>query len=161
MVTARKQIGCKLNAELWMQIKILALKKGITSGEMLEMAMKEYLELKDWTARMTISTKKIINIELHEEPPLCECGCREKVILGTNGRWNRFIPGHHAHGKRGPNSPNWKGGIADYEKMKSLAKKRDIPIGKLKERLRQMALSTITQTTKEVEQCRQLQNILS
>jgi hypothetical protein len=39
----RKQIGCKLDSELWREVKILALKQGRTAGELLEDAMREYL----------------------------------------------------------------------------------------------------------------------
>ena len=40
----RRQIGVKLNHDLWVQLKILALKKGRTAGELLEEAMREYLK---------------------------------------------------------------------------------------------------------------------
>ena len=39
----RRQIGCKLDTDLWTRIKILALKKGVTGGELLEDAIREYL----------------------------------------------------------------------------------------------------------------------
>ncbi len=42
----RKQIGVKIDSELWMQIKILALKQGRTAGELLEDAMRLYLKTK-------------------------------------------------------------------------------------------------------------------
>lgn len=40
----RKQIGCKIDIELWTEIKILALKEGRTAGELLEDALKLYLQ---------------------------------------------------------------------------------------------------------------------
>ena len=43
----RKQIGVKIDSELWMQIKILALKQGRTAGELLQDAMRLYLEKHD------------------------------------------------------------------------------------------------------------------
>ena len=42
----RKQIGVKIDSELWLQIKVLALKQGRTGGELLEEAMRAYLEKK-------------------------------------------------------------------------------------------------------------------
>lgn len=42
----RKQIGVKIDSELWMQIKILALKQGQTGGALLEEAMRLYLKTK-------------------------------------------------------------------------------------------------------------------
>ena len=39
----RKQIGVKIDSELWMQIKILALKQGRTGGQLLEDALRLYL----------------------------------------------------------------------------------------------------------------------
>ncbi len=40
----RKQIGVKLNQDLWRELKILALKQDRTAGELLEDAMREYLK---------------------------------------------------------------------------------------------------------------------
>lgn len=42
----RKQIGVKINSELWKRIKILALEQGRTAGELLEEALRAYLENK-------------------------------------------------------------------------------------------------------------------
>ena len=39
----RRQIGVKLNSELWRQVRILALEQDRTAGELLEDAMREYL----------------------------------------------------------------------------------------------------------------------
>ena len=39
----RKQIGVKLDSALWQEMKILALKKDKTAGEVLEEAIREYL----------------------------------------------------------------------------------------------------------------------
>ena len=39
----RRQIGVKLDPELWREMKILALKKDKTAGELLEEAIREYL----------------------------------------------------------------------------------------------------------------------
>ena len=39
----RKQIGVKLYSDLWREMKILALKKDKTAGELLEEAIREYL----------------------------------------------------------------------------------------------------------------------
>jgi len=39
----RKQIGVKLDQDLWRRLKILALKQDRTAGELLEEAMGEYL----------------------------------------------------------------------------------------------------------------------
>ncbi len=37
--------------------------------------------------------------ELREQdPPLCECGCKEKVVWNKN-RWNKYVVGHNARGK--------------------------------------------------------------
>ncbi len=41
---ARKQIGVKLNQDLWRELKILALQQDRTAGELLEDAMEEYLK---------------------------------------------------------------------------------------------------------------------
>ena len=43
----RKQIGVKLDSALWTQMKILALKQGRTGGELLEDAIRLYLEKHD------------------------------------------------------------------------------------------------------------------
>lgn len=40
----RRQIGVKLDSELWRQVRILALEQDRTAGELLEDAMREYLE---------------------------------------------------------------------------------------------------------------------
>lgn len=40
----RKQIGVKLDVELWREVKALAIMQGTTGGELLEKAMREYLE---------------------------------------------------------------------------------------------------------------------
>ena len=42
----RKQIGVKIDSELWTRIKILALEQGRTAGELLEEAMRAYLKNK-------------------------------------------------------------------------------------------------------------------
>jgi hypothetical protein len=39
----RKQIGVKLDVDLWREIRILALETDRTAGELLEEAMQEYL----------------------------------------------------------------------------------------------------------------------
>ncbi len=39
----RRQIGVKLDPELWREMKILALKMDKTAGELLEEAIREYL----------------------------------------------------------------------------------------------------------------------
>jgi predicted transcriptional regulator len=39
----RKQIGVKLDSELWREMKILALRMDKTAGELLEEAIREYL----------------------------------------------------------------------------------------------------------------------
>ena len=40
----RRQIGVKLDSDLWRQVRILALEQDRTAGELLEEAMREYLE---------------------------------------------------------------------------------------------------------------------
>jgi len=40
----RKQIGVKINVELWREIKILALREGRTAGEILEDSLRDYLK---------------------------------------------------------------------------------------------------------------------
>ena len=42
----KKQIGVKIDSELWMEMKILALKQGRTGGELLEEAIRLYLKTK-------------------------------------------------------------------------------------------------------------------
>jgi len=42
--TPRKQIGVKLDMDLWRELRILALEEDRTAGELLEEAMREYLE---------------------------------------------------------------------------------------------------------------------
>ena len=39
----RRQIGVKLDSELWREMKILALRMDKTAGELLEEAIREYL----------------------------------------------------------------------------------------------------------------------
>jgi hypothetical protein len=39
----RRQIGVKLDMDVWRDLKILALEKDRTAGELLEEAMREYL----------------------------------------------------------------------------------------------------------------------
>jgi hypothetical protein len=39
----RKQIGVKLDVDLWREIRVLALETDRTAGELLEEAMQEYL----------------------------------------------------------------------------------------------------------------------
>jgi len=43
----RKQIGVKIDSELWTQMKITALEEGRTAGELLEEAIRLYLEKYD------------------------------------------------------------------------------------------------------------------
>ncbi len=40
----RKQIGVKIDVDLWREIKILALKENRTAGEILEDSLRDYLE---------------------------------------------------------------------------------------------------------------------
>ena len=40
----RKQIGVKVNSALWLEMKLLALKQGVTGGELLEEAIRVYLD---------------------------------------------------------------------------------------------------------------------
>jgi predicted transcriptional regulator len=40
----RRQIGVKLNSDLWREMRVLALQRDRTAGELLEEAMREYLE---------------------------------------------------------------------------------------------------------------------
>ena len=40
----RKQIGVKIDSELWREIKILALREGRTAGEILEDSLMDYLK---------------------------------------------------------------------------------------------------------------------
>lgn len=40
----RKQIGVKIDSALWLEMKVLALKKDVTGGELLEEAIREYLK---------------------------------------------------------------------------------------------------------------------
>ena len=40
----RRQIGVKLDMDLWRELRILALEEDRTAGELLEEAMREYLE---------------------------------------------------------------------------------------------------------------------
>jgi hypothetical protein len=40
----RKQLGVQIDAELWTQLKILALKHGVPAFEALEAAIREYLQ---------------------------------------------------------------------------------------------------------------------
>ena len=42
----RKQIGVKVNSALWLEMKLLALKQGVTGGELLEEAIRLYLKMK-------------------------------------------------------------------------------------------------------------------
>ena len=39
----RKQIGVKLDVDLWRELRILALEKDRTAGDLLEEAMREYV----------------------------------------------------------------------------------------------------------------------
>jgi predicted transcriptional regulator len=41
---ARKQIGVKLDVDLWREIRVLAVETDRTAGELLEEAMREHLE---------------------------------------------------------------------------------------------------------------------
>jgi len=41
--TERKQLGVKIDQDLWRELKILALRLGRTATELLEASMKEYL----------------------------------------------------------------------------------------------------------------------
>jgi hypothetical protein len=40
----RKQLGIKVSTSLWKDLKILAIKQGLTGGEALEQAMWEFIE---------------------------------------------------------------------------------------------------------------------
>jgi hypothetical protein len=40
----RRQIGCKVNWSLWTEFKVMGIKQGRDAGEILEDAMREYLE---------------------------------------------------------------------------------------------------------------------
>ena len=42
----RKQIGVKIDSALWLEMKLLALKQGVTGGELLEEAIRLYLKMK-------------------------------------------------------------------------------------------------------------------
>ncbi len=42
-----------------------------------------------------------IQIIKNQEPPLCKCGCMEKVKWNKCWRnWNTYLPGHHSKGKK-------------------------------------------------------------
>lgn len=42
--TLNKQIGAKIDADLWMQMRMLALMQGTTATKLLNEAMREYLD---------------------------------------------------------------------------------------------------------------------
>ncbi len=44
---AKRNIGVKVNEELWLRLRVLALKQGKLSGELLDAAIAQYLERND------------------------------------------------------------------------------------------------------------------